>query len=85
MKIQLILAGPYSSCQHTRQIWEKACNNNDLKLEAIDLESETGQKLEKSLNIKSFPALIVDGQIKAVGHPDAASATELITNLLNQM
>ncbi len=85
MKFQLILAGPYISCQHTRQVWGKACDSRDLELEIIDLESETGQKLEKTLNIKSFPALIVDGQIKAVGHPDAASATELIIKLLKQI
>lgn len=84
MKFQLILAGPYTSCQHTHQIWGKACDDRDLKLEIINLDSETGQTLEKDLNIKSFPALIVDGQVKAVGHPDAASAAELISKLLNQ-
>ena len=84
MKLQLILAGPYETCLNTRKIWTNACDKHGLKLEVTDLESEAGQKLEAELNIKSFPALLVNNQVKAVGHPDSSAATELINNLIQQ-
>ena len=84
MKLQLILAGPYETCNNTRRVWAQACDKHGLKLEVTDLESDTGQRLEAELNIKSFPALLVNNQVKAVGHPDSKAATELINNLIQQ-
>ena len=81
MKLQLVLAGPYQACIQTQQIWTEACQQHGFDLETTDLDSDIGKKLEQTLNIKSFPALIIDGQVKAVGHPDRDAAFKLIAKL----
>ncbi len=84
MKLQLVLAGPYQACIKTKQIWANACQQHGLDLEVTDIENNTGRTLEQTLNIKSFPALIVDQQVKAVGHPSKETAEKLINNLTQQ-
>ncbi|VAW68337.1 hypothetical protein MNBD_GAMMA09-3422 [hydrothermal vent metagenome] len=81
MKLQLVLAGPYQACIKTKQIWSDICQQHGLNLDITDIDSNTGKALEQSLNIKSFPALIVDQQVKAVGHPSEVAAEKLINNL----
>ena len=83
-KLQLILAGPYEACINTQKIWAEACEQYSLKIETTDLDEEPGITLEKSLNIKSFPAFIVDNEVKAVGHPNREAAFALIKNLFEK-
>ncbi len=81
MKLTLLLAGPYSSCEDTRQIWHEECLKHQLELEVIYLEDENGQELAREINLKSFPALIVDEKVIAVGHPDKHAAEKIIKRL----
>jgi len=66
----------------TQQIWQNACQKHHLELEAMDLEHGSGQAIAKQYDIKSFPALIVDGKITAVGHPDKQTAEKIIADLI---
>jgi len=81
MKAILILAGPYSSCSATENIWKKLCNDNEIELEIFDLTNIDGQDFAKKLNIKSFPAFIIDNKVVAVGHPNEESAANVIQKL----
>ena len=81
LKIQLILAGPYTACLKTQKIWEEACDRHAIKLDIMDIEHTASQTLIQQHNIKSFPALIANGKIKAVGHPTAENAEEIICQL----
>ena len=81
MKAILILAGPYSSCNATQIIWEEQCNNKNIELEIFDLTHKDGQELSSKLNIKSFPALIINNKVVAVGHPDKQIAQKVIQSL----
>ena len=74
MKAILILAGSDSSNSATDLIWNEACNNKGITLTTLDSTHNDGQKLSSQLNVKSFPALIIDNKIVAVGHPDKQSA-----------
>jgi len=79
MKVQLVLAGPYSSCKETEQIWRNACLHQVLELEVLDLEHEDGKLLSEQLNLTSYPALIVNNSVIAVGNPDQVTANKLIS------
>jgi len=83
-KLQLILAGPYQACLNTKAIWTEACNQYGLSIETTDLDEEPGISLEKNLNIKSFPAFIVNNEVKAVGHPNKDAAFKLVTDLFEK-
>ena len=82
MKLILLLAGPYSSCQKTQQVWTDACLKQNIELDAIDLEHDEGQALADQLNLKSFPALINNNKVIAVGNPDIQKAEKFIADLL---
>ncbi|MCK4865331.1 MAG: thioredoxin family protein [Gammaproteobacteria bacterium] len=82
MKAILILAGPYSSCIATQNIWQDSCSKHNIEFEIHDLTGNIGKKLAEKLNIKSFPALIVNNKVVAVGHPaDEQAAEKLIQTL----
>lgn len=78
MKAVLILAGPYSSCLATRDIWKSICMKNNIEFEMYDLTNNTGKEIAQKLNIKSFPALIINNKVVAVGHPNEKSAENVI-------
>ena len=82
MKLLLVLAGAYSSCLNTEAIWQQVCQAQGIKLEVTDFEQPRGREITQQLNIKSFPALIVDGEVKAVGHPDSLSAETVIKQII---
>lgn len=82
MKSILILAGRYSSCMSTQEIWQNACQKYNIELEIMDLEHDDGQVTAKQYDLKSFPALIVDEKITAVGHPDKQTAEKIIADLI---
>lgn len=81
MKAVLILAGPYSSCVATQNIWQDSCSKHDIEFEIHDLTDNIGKELAEKLNIKSFPALIINKKVVAVGHPDEQTAEKLIQTL----
>jgi hypothetical protein len=82
MKLTLILAGSHTSCLSTKEIWQQACGKYHINIEVFDLNDSNGKKTAKRLNLKSFPALIVDEKIIAVGHPDKQAAEKIISDMI---
>ncbi len=85
MKLILLLAGSYSSCVKTQQIWQETCTKQNIELEVIDLEHTQGQTLANQLNLKSFPALILNQKVIAVGNPDKQKAEKIAAGLMANM
>ena len=81
MKAILILAGPFSSCDSTKNIWQGLCSKNNLELETHFLSEEVGKGIATKHNIKSFPALIIMDKVVAVGHPNEKIARQVIDSL----
>jgi hypothetical protein len=46
------------------------------------MEDEEGKQIVDHLSIKSFPVLIADGKIKAVGRPKPRDAMAILQQLL---
>ena len=57
------------------------CDDNDIALDIFELTNIDGKEIAEKLNIKSFPAFIVDNNVVAVGHPDELSAANVIQTL----
>ena len=81
MKLILVIAGRYTSCKLSQQIWQNECLKHNIELDVFDLEDENGQIFAEQLNLKSFPALILDNKIIAIGHPDTKTAKKIVTEL----
>ena len=82
MKAILILAGSYSSCDATKIIWQNLCSSNNINFEVHDLSNDQGKDIALEHNIKSFPALLFNNKVVAVGHPDEQSAEKIIETLV---
>lgn len=82
MKAILILAGPYSSCDATKIVWQDICLKNNIEFEEHDLSDGIGKELASKHNIKSFPAFLVNDKVVAVGHPDESAAEKVIEALI---
>jgi len=84
MKAILLLAGPFLSNNATELIWDEACKNEGITLTTFYATNNNGMELSSKLNIKSFPALIIDNKIIAVGHPDKLDAAKVIHYQVNK-
>ncbi len=85
MKLILIISGSYPSCSVSKKIWLKTCVQNDIELEVFDMENSNGRNIAEILDLKTFPALISDGKVIAVGQPDSKTAEKLIAELLQNI
>jgi hypothetical protein len=82
MKLQLLIDSQLPECLETRTIWQQACQQLGISLEIIEMEDEIGKQLIDDLSLKSFPVLIADGKVKAVGRPKARDAVAILQQLL---
>ena len=80
--LQLLIAAQLPTCLETRDIWVHACQHHGVPLEVIELEDPAGQQLADELGLKSFPVLIADGKVRAVGRPKQQDATAILEQLL---
>ncbi|HED15427.1 MAG TPA: hypothetical protein ENI64_01205 [Gammaproteobacteria bacterium] len=78
MQLQLILTDNCSSCAQTRKLWETVCDEFQLELIVLNLDSPDGKKLANTNALKTFPALLVEGRVRMVGLPGAQSARKLL-------
>lgn len=62
-------------------IWRDACVNNGVPLEVIKPDNTQYQSLVEQLRLNTFPALVQDDRVLAVGIPTPESATKLLTEL----
>lgn len=81
MKAILILAGPFSTCDSTKNIWQALCVKHNIEFETHDLSESIGKDIAEKHNIKSFPALIVKEKVVAVGHPNEEVAKKIFDSL----
>lgn len=79
MDIQLVLTKLSPQCQQTEAIWQSVCDTLGLVLQVYDIDSTDGQGLIDKLNIMTFPALIVDNKVIAVGRPDKDVAMNILS------
>ena len=82
MKAILILAGAFSSCSATQIIWQDLFDKQNISLETYDIKDDEGKNLASKFNIKSFPALIVDEKVVAVGHPNEGAAKDIVESFI---
>lgn len=82
MKLQLLIAAQLPTCLETRDIWQQVCDESGVILETVQLEQPQGKQLADSLHLKSFPVLLADGKVIAVGRPNSRDAASIIQKLI---
>lgn len=83
-KAILILAGQYTACIATHKTWLEQCLKYHIVLETCNVDDENGKSYVLEYKLKSFPTLIIDNKVVAVGHPDKMIAEKLFAQINNQ-
>jgi len=79
----LILSGAGALNHSTKMIWQKVCDKFRVKLEIYTLPDDPLPNYLETLELKSYPSLIISNKVMAVGHPDSQAAEKIIFNLIN--
>jgi len=84
MKLHLILADHCDTCTETERVWAAACRELGLDFQVLLTQEPEGADIAAQLNLRTFPALLVDGRIRAVGAPTPETARETLLSLMRQ-
>lgn len=76
MKVQLLVSDSCAPCDQAEEIWRGVAAERDLDFSLLDIAGPEGQALADRLQLKTIPALVVDGVLVAIGvqSPDEARA-----------
>ena len=80
MNLCLIL-GTKPASHDAEIIWRDACQNSGVTLEVVNPDNTQYQTLVEQLHLNTFPALIQNDRVLAVGIPTSESAKKLLTEL----
>ena len=80
MKLCLILDGNPASTE-AESIWRDACQQNGHSLDVLKTDDPKYQTVLEQLKLNSFPALVLEERILAVGIPTAEAANKLLADL----
>jgi glutaredoxin len=84
MEIKLILSDDCPHCAEAKKIWCSLCENNAIDIHVMKQGQIDANRIISDKNIKSLPVLMIDGEIRVVGHPTIESAQQFFSEHLSQ-
>ncbi|MFA7593605.1 MAG: thioredoxin family protein [Thiohalobacteraceae bacterium] len=79
MHVQLLIAPWCTSCHRAQEIWQRVCERHGMTLEILDLETLAGEETAGRLHLKIMPAVLFDGQPRAIGVQSEDEAEALLS------
>ena len=76
-----LILGTKPASHDAEIIWRDACQNSGVTLEIVKSDNAQYQALIEQLRLNTFPALLQDNRVLAVGIPTPESARKLLTEL----
>lgn len=77
MKVELLVSEWCPSCPQAEQVWRAVAAERDFEFSVLDLAQPEGRELARRLGIRTIPALVIDGELKAVGVQSLSEAHRL--------
>jgi hypothetical protein len=78
MKIELLIDDGCEPCQQAERLWREIAAERGIELAVIVLSAPHGRVLTERLQLKTIPAVIVDGVLRGIGVQSRADALALI-------
>jgi thioredoxin-like negative regulator of GroEL len=78
MKLELLVADWSPSCRRAEAVWQQIAQERGVEVQIIDVDQPQGQALMQRLQLKTIPALLIDGQLVAIGVQSEQAARALI-------
>lgn len=79
MKVQLLVSESCVPCEQAEKIWRQVADESALDFSVVNLTDAEGQKLADQLELKTIPAVIIDGVLMAIGVQSLDEARALIS------
>lgn len=76
--VQLLLNDRCESCQAAIRTWSEVCEAHHIECQVLDLDSKEGRALAEQLQLATFPAIVIDGRLRAIGAGSRADAERLL-------
>ena len=81
MKVQLLVSETCAPCDQAEKIWREVASDLSLDFSVVGLEGPQGRELAERLKLKTIPAVVVDGDLVAIGVQSREEARELVDML----
>lgn len=78
MRVELLVSEWCVTCPAAEAVWRTVAAEKDIDYAVLDLAQPEGKRLARELRIRSIPALVVDGELKAVGVLPLADARKIV-------
>lgn len=78
MKVELLVADWSPSCRRAEAVWRQVAEQGGVDFEVVDVDQPRGQALMQRLQLKTIPALLIDGQLVAIGVQNEQTARAII-------
>ncbi|MHB1950708.1 MAG: thioredoxin family protein [Acidiferrobacteraceae bacterium] len=79
MEIRLLVSKWCGVCPRADAIWQQVAQQYPLDYGTIDITDPAGRALVSNLRIKTVPALVIDGKLRAVGVQSFDEAVKMVT------
>lgn len=80
MKVQLLVSEWCQSCHLAEKVWREVAEERAIDFAVVDMGQPEGRELVSRLRLKTIPALIVDGVLKAIGVQSKAEALGIVAS-----
>ncbi len=78
MEVRLLVSQWCPSCPRAEAVWADVARRHQLDYSVLDISKPEGRALVADLHIRTVPAVVVDGQLKAVGVQSPSEALALV-------
>jgi len=77
--VELLVAGDCLPCAKAQAVWQALCESRGDRLAVIDVTSPRGRALFEIWHLGSVPAILIDGELMAIGVQTQEQALKLVT------
>jgi glutaredoxin len=74
MKVELLVSEWCPTCPQAEKVWRKVADERDIEFAVLDMTQPEGRMLAQQLRIRTIPAVVIDGVLRAVGVQSLAEA-----------
>lgn len=78
MRIELLIADNCLPCRKAEEVWRGMSKERGLALSVLDVHGSEGKQLSDRLGLTALPALMIDGNLVAVGVQSPDQVAELL-------
>jgi glutaredoxin len=78
MDVRLLVTKGCTSCQEAERVWSALAREQGFPFTVVDTGTPEAVRLAGETGLEIFPALFIDGRLKAVGVQDKAQALALV-------